>query len=88
VIQLNDERYWLYAAVDSKANELLHTMLQPTTNKVIDYAFFVELREKHDVERAVFLINGSQSLKDACRRHSLDIRYERHGNPNSVERVF
>jgi len=37
---------------------------------------------------AVFLIDGSHSLKNACRRHSLDFRYERYGNRNSVERVF
>ncbi|MCY4732988.1 IS6 family transposase [Natronomonas gomsonensis] len=88
VIQLNDEQYWLYAAVDPQTNELLYTTLEPTTNKAIAHAFFAELREKHDVDDAVFLIDGSHSLKDACRRHSLDFRYERHGNRNSVERVF
>jgi len=88
VIRLNDENYWLYAAVDPETNELLHTKLEPTTNKVIAHAFFAELREKHDVDDAVFLIDGSLSLKDACSRHSLDFRYERHGNRNSVERVF
>ena len=88
VIQLNDEQYWLYAAVDPETNELLYTKLEPTTNKVIAHGFFAELREKHDVDDAVFLIDGSHSLKDACRRHSLDFRYEKHGNRNSVERVF
>ncbi len=88
VIRLNDEQYWLYAAVDPETNELLHTKLEPTTNKVITHAFFAEIREKHDVNDAVFLVDGSHSLKDACRRHGLDFRYERHGNRNSVERVF
>jgi len=88
VIQLNGEQYWLYAAVDPQTNELLYTKLEPTTNKVIAHGFFAELREKHDVDDAVFLIDGSHSLKDACRRHSLDFRYEKHGNRNSVERVF
>ena len=88
VIQLNDEQYWLYAAVDPETNELLHTALEPTTNKVIAHAFFAELREKHDVDDATFLIGGSHSIKDACRRHSLDFKYERQGNRNSVERVF
>jgi len=88
VIRLNNENYWLYAAVDPETNELLHTKLEPTTNKVIAHAFFTELREKHDVDNAVFLIDGSLSLKDACSRHGLDFRYERHGNRNSVERVF
>ncbi|WP_121823450.1 IS6 family transposase [Halostella salina] len=88
VIRLNDEQYWLYAAVDPKTNELLHTTLEPTTNKVIAHSFFTKLREKHDVDDAVFLIDGSLSLKDACSRHGLDFRYEKHGNRNSVERVF
>ena len=106
-IQLNNEQYWLYAAVDPETNEVLRTTLEPTTNKVIAHAFFAELREKHDVDdvprnrrflvckqdaqrlvNAVFLIDGSHSLKDACRRHSLDFRYERHGNRDSVERIF
>ncbi len=30
VIQLNDKRYWLYAAVDPESNELLHVGLEPT----------------------------------------------------------
>ena len=49
MIRLNDEQYWLYAAVDPEINELLHTTLEPTTNKDIVHAFFAELREKHDV---------------------------------------
>jgi transposase-like protein len=88
VIRLNDEQYWLYAAVDPDTNELLHTKLELTTNKVIAHAFFAELREKHAVDDAVLLIDGSLSLKDACSRHGLDFRYTKHGNRNSVERVF
>ena len=88
VIQLNNEQYRLYAAVDPKTNDILHTTLEPTTNSVLAQAFAAELREKHDVDNAVFLIDGSHSLKDACRRHGLDFRYEKHGNRNSVERVF
>jgi len=88
VIRLNDEQYWLYAAVNPDTNELLHTKLKPTTNKVIAHSFFTELSEKHDVDDAVFLIDGSHSLKDACSRHGHDFRYAKHGNRNSVERVF
>ena len=88
VIRLNDEQYWLYAAVDPETNKLLHTKLEPTRTNVIAYSFFRELREKHDVDDAVFLVDGATPLNDACRRHGLDFRYERHGNRNSVERVF
>jgi len=88
VIQLNDEYYWLYAAVDPETNKLLHTKLEPTRTNVLAHAFFAELREKHAVDDAVFLVDGADPLKDACQRHGLDFRYERHGNRNSVERVF
>jgi putative transposase len=88
VIQLNDEQYWLYAAVDPDSNELLHTKLEPTRTNVIAHEFFAELREKHDVDDAVFLIDGATPLNEACHRHGLDFRYEKHGNRNSVERVF
>jgi len=88
VIQLNDEKYWLYAAVDPETNELLHTTLEPTTTKVLAHSFLSELSEKHDVDDAVFLVDGSHSLQDACQRHGFDFRYEKHGNRNAVERVF
>jgi len=88
VIRLNDEQYWLYAAVDPETNELPHKKLEPTRTNVIAHSFFGELREKHDVDDAVFLIDGAAPLNNACRRHGLDFRYERHGNRNSVERIF
>ena len=88
VIRLNNEQYWLYAAVDPETNKLLHTKLEPTRTNVFAHAFFADLREKHDVDEAVFLVDGAAPLKDACHRHGLDFRYEKHGNRNSVERVF
>jgi transposase-like protein len=88
VIQLNDEQYWLYAAVDPETNKLLHTKLRPTTTKVLAHSFLTELDEKHDVDDAVFLVDGSKSLQAACHRHRFDFRYEKHGNRNAVERVF
>jgi len=88
VIQLNDEHYWLYAAVDPETNELLHTQLEPTTNSAFAQQLLAEIRERQHVSDAVFLIDGSHSLKDACSRHGLDHRVERHGDRNSVERVF
>jgi putative transposase len=88
VIQLGDERYWLYAAVDPESNDMLHTKLEPVRTNVFAHAFFAELREKHDVDDAVFLVDGATPLQEACSRHGLDFKYERHGNRNSVERVF
>jgi len=53
VIRLNDEQYWLYAAVDTETEKILHTKHEPTRTNVIAYSFFRELREKHDIEDAV-----------------------------------
>ncbi len=88
MIRLNDEQYWLYAAVDPKSNDLLHTTFEPTINKFVTSTFFTECRENNDVDAAVFLVDGDNSLNDACQKHGLDFRYERHGNRNSIERVF
>jgi putative transposase len=88
VIRLDDEQYWLYAAVDSDTNDLLHTQLEPTTNNALADRFFADLRDKHDLDDATVLVDGSTSLQRACRKHDLDFRYERDGNRNSVERVF
>jgi len=43
VIQLVDEQYWLYAAVDPDANDLAHTKLEPVRTNVIADQFFAEL---------------------------------------------
>jgi len=88
VIQLDDEHYWLYAAVDPDSNKILHTTLEPTRTNVIADLFFAKLREKHDVDDTIFLVDGAVPLQRACRKHGLDSRYERYGNRNSVERVF
>jgi transposase-like protein len=80
VIQLNDQQYWLYAAVDAETNELLHTTLEPTRTKMIAQRFLAKIGEKHDVSEAVFLVDGAQSLQTACRRMDYDFRYEKHGN--------
>jgi putative transposase len=44
VIQVNDERRWLYAAVDPETNEFLHTRLFPTRTTQLT-VFFLELTD-------------------------------------------
>ncbi len=87
-IRLNNKQYWLYAAVDPETNELTHTKLEPTTTKVLAHSFLTELSGKQDVSDTVFLVDGSQSLQDACQRHGFDFRYEKHEYRNAVERIF
>ena len=88
VIRINDEQYWLYAAVDPETNEFLHLRLFPTTTTALTQRFLRELREKHDVADAVFLVDHAQHLATALQRAGLRFRTERHRNRNAVERVF
>jgi len=59
-----------------------------TRNKAITEIFLSELREKYLVEDALFLGDSAPWLQAALHRHGLDYRYEKHGNRNTVERVF
>ena len=88
VIQPNDQQCWLYAAVGSETNELLHTSLEPTINTGLTEAFFAEIRKKHDVGDAVFFVDRSHSLQAACHRAGHDFRYKKYGNRNVVKCVF
>jgi transposase-like protein len=56
VIRLNDEHYWLYAAVDPDSNELLYTELEPTRTTVLAHAFLATLREKHGVKSGLRMV--------------------------------
>lgn len=88
VIQIDDQRYWLYAAIDPDSNEFLHIKLGTTQNLGLSEIFFGELREKHDVSDAVFLVDGAQWLQEACRRHGLRFQHETHENRNAIERFY
>ncbi len=65
VIRINDQQYWLYAAADPEINDLLHVRLFSTTTTALTEIFLRELRQKHDVETAVFLVDGPQHLQTA-----------------------
>lgn len=88
VIQLTDQRYWLYAAVDPHTNEFLHLRLFPTQNTAVTSIFLSELIKKHDVKDAMFLVDSAPWLQAALHRHGFQFRYERHGNRDAVERLF
>lgn len=63
VIQLDDEQYWLYAAVDPAANRLLHVRLYSTRNTAVSSMFMAELREKHSVDDALVLVDGGRGSR-------------------------
>jgi putative transposase len=88
VIRINDQQFWLYAAAEPQSNQLLHVRLFATTTTALTEVFLRELRQKHDVETAVFLVDGAQHLQTALQRDGLRFQMCRHGNWNAVERVF
>jgi transposase-like protein len=87
-IQVDNKRHWLYAAVDPSTNKILHVRLFQTRTTQLTLLFLRELREQQQVEQATFLVDGATHLASALDRLGLDFRYEKHGNRNSVERVF
>ncbi|MHC3378334.1 IS6 family transposase [Haloarcula sp. H-GB5] len=88
VIRINDQQFWLYAAADPQSNELLHVRLFATTTTTLTEIFLRELRHKHNVETAVFLVDGAQHLQTELQRAGLRFRMCRHGNRNAIERIF
>jgi transposase-like protein len=88
VIRVNDEQYWLYAAVDPDTNNFLHIRLFPTYTTALTEIFLRELREKHDVSdvprtapqfswarktrRVLRTPCFSSMVQDTFRRHSAD----------------
>jgi len=88
VIQLNDQRFWLYAAVDPQTNEFLHVRLFPTRTIVLTKQFLQELTEKHDVADSLFLVDGAPWLQAALFQLELRFQHVTHGNRNAVERLF
>ncbi len=87
-IRINNEQYWLYAAVDPEINRILHSRLFPTYTIAIAREFLTELAEKHNVRDAVFLIADADDLIGGFRRKGLSYRIQPHGYRNQVERIF
>ena len=88
VIRINGQQFWLYAAVDPDTNKFLHVRLFTTTTTALIQQFLRELCAKHNVSDAMFLDNYAQHLVTALRRAGLRFQTIRHGNRNTVERVF
>ena len=88
VIQVDDQRHWLYAAVDPDSNDLLHVRLFHTRTTQLTIAFLRELADNHDLDQTTILVDDAAHLKGALERLGLRFQVCRHGNRNSVERVF
>ncbi len=88
VIRINGHQFWRYAAADPNTHKFQHVRLFTTTTTALTQRFLRELREKHDVSDAMFLVDHAQHLAAALQRTGLRFRPERHGNRNAVERLF
>ena len=88
VIQVGDDRHWLFAAVDPATNELLHVRLFHTRTTQLTLAFLRELGDGYDLKDITFLVDDAQHLKTALARLGHHFQVDRHGHRNSVERVF
>jgi len=88
VIQVNDERRWLYAAVDPETNKFLHVRLFPTRTTQLTMLFLRELQQQVPVTQATILVDDAHHLKAALSRLGLRFQMRYHGNRNAVERVF
>jgi putative transposase len=88
LIRVNDQRHWLFAAVDPDTNQFLHVRLFQTRTTQLTVLFLRELREKQQLSDVTFLVDDAHHLKNALDRLGLRFRYERCGNRNAIERVF
>jgi transposase-like protein len=88
VIQVNDERHWLYAAVDPETNQFLHVRLFQTRTTQLTVLFLRELRDKQPLEHVTVLVDNAHHLTAALDRLGLRFQVARHGNRNAVERIF
>jgi putative transposase len=88
VIQLTDERHWLYAAIDPETDEFLHVRLYSCRTKWTTRGFLRELIEKDSVTNCTVLVDGAYYVNIVLVDLGLRFQVIRHGNRTIVERVF
>ncbi|WP_433627790.1 IS6 family transposase [Halomicrococcus sp. NG-SE-24] len=86
-IQLgNEEKAWLYAAIDVDSKVVLHARLSKHRGRDPAEQFLEELKEKHRVADAEFLVDGMGYLTALVRTNlSGDLNYT---DRNIVEKLF
>ena len=88
VVKIDGEQFWLVGAVEPSTNRILHVGLYASRNMAMIEFFLDELNQKHDVQDAVFLVDGAPWLHAALHRFDLQPRHETFGERNPIERVF
>ena len=86
-IQIEEEqKVWLYAAIDVDEKVVLHAELSPRRGTKPATRFLRELKDRHNVEDAEFLVDGMGYLTALARTDlSGDLNYT---NRNIVEKLF
>ena len=88
VVQVNNERRWLYAAFNHETNKFLHVRLFSTRTTQLTVLFLRELQQHVQVTQATILVDDAHYLQTALSRLGLRFQIRRHGNRSTVERVF
>lgn len=88
VVKVNNDRYWLVAAVNPETNVILHVQLYPSRNTALTKMFLRELQEKHAIDDAEFFVDGAPWLHAGLFELGMHFRHETFGERNPVERVF
>jgi transposase-like protein len=87
MILLNGSWYWLYMAVDTDTNNILHTKLQPTRNHYTAKEFMNEIKNTTSTIACFSSMDYLLFIKRVEVIRS-DFRSLNRENRNSVERVF
>jgi len=88
MVRLHGQDHWLYGAVDSKTNEILHIRLFPTTTKQTMRWFLDELHRRYQLDDVVFLVDDADYLGPVLAEDGYRFQMVPHGNRNAIERVF
>jgi len=88
MIRLHDQKFWLYGAVDPYTNEIRHVSLYPTANKQTTRWFLSELHRRYQLDTVEFLVDDADYLGPVLAEDGYRFQVIRHGNRNTIERVF
>jgi len=85
---LANKSFALVNAADPQTNELLHVRLFSTTTTALTEMFLRELRQKHDIETAVFPVESAIHPELGVPELASRFQTRRHGNRNALERML
>lgn len=76
VIKVNGEPFWIYTAVDTATNRILHRRLYMTRGFAVTAKFLRELEEKRDIDDAEFLVDGAKWIHAGLHELGMHFRHE------------